>query len=291
MSKYSVVPVVRSQALLGEGPVWHQDRLYWVDIAGKAVHIYDPESEHDEVIQLDQEVGAVAPRQVGGLVAALENGFALLDLDTQEITMIVDPEEGDPRTQFNDGKCDPAGNFWAGTMGRKDEKGLGSLYMLRPHGTCERKIAGVSISNGICWDKDGTTMYYIDTPTQVVVAYDRDLSSGGIQNRRVVVEIDPHEGQPDGMTIDERGFLWIALWGGSAVVCYDPATGKRIDRVDLPVSLVTSCAFGGDDLQDFYITSARIGLREDEIAKEPLAGSLFRTRLGVKGVATSVYRG
>ncbi len=291
MSGYSVVPVLESRALLGEGPVWHENKLYWVDIAGKAVHVYDPESEHDHVIQLDQEVGAVAPRQGGGLVAALENGFALLDLDTGKTTMIVDPEEGDPRTQFNDGKCDPAGNFWAGTMGRKEEQGLGSLYMLRPDGTYEKRISGVTISNGICWDRDGTTMYYIDTPTQVVVAYDYDLSSGNIQNPRVAVQIDPQEGQPDGMTIDERGFLWIALWGGSAVVCYDPTTGKRIDQVELPVSLVTSCTFGGDDLQDLYITSARIGLNENELAKQPLAGSLFKTRLKVKGLPASLYMG
>lgn len=284
-------PVTDVQSTLGEGPIWYGDQLYWVDIIEKKVHAYQPGTGRVRTFQLDHFVGAVVPRRRGGLVVALQTGFAFLDETRGTVTPIVDPEADKLETRFNDGKCDPPGRFWAGTMGLKGERGIGALYMLDAEGRAHRKISGVTTSNGICWSVDARTMYYIDTPTQQVVAYRFDAATGEIADPRVVVAIDRSEGGPDGMTIDERGYLWIGLWGGHAVVCHDPASGRRVSKLELPVARVTACAFGGPDLSDLYITTARTGLPEAERDQQPLAGRLFRTRVGVKGVPAYAYAG
>ncbi|HEX6972640.1 MAG TPA: SMP-30/gluconolactonase/LRE family protein [Limnochordia bacterium] len=276
------------QSTLGEGPIWYGERLYWVDILEKKVHSYAPDRNEVRTLQLDQFVGTVVPRRRGGLVVALQNGFAFLAEDGT-VTPIADPEADKPDNRFNDGKCDPAGRFWAGTMPMDEQRPVGSLYMLDLQGQVHRKLSGVTISNGICWSDDGKTMYYIDTPTHQVIAYQFDMDSGEIRDPRTVVTIDPRDGAPDGMTIDERGYLWIGLWGGYAVVCYDPASGRRVAKLDVPVARVTACAFGGPDLGDLYITTARVGLSEADAAREPLAGRLFKTRVDVKGVPAFAY--
>ena len=284
-------PITATRATLGEGAIWYGDALYWVDITEKRVYIYDPKSNSERMIQLDSMVGTVVPRKQGGLAVALQTGFALLDSETGETTPIADPEADKPHTRFNDGKCDPKGRFWAGTMAIKEGPNQGALYMLDGKGNVSKKVDNVSISNGICWSLDARTMYYIDTPTYQVVAYDYDNETGDISNPRTVIEIDRSEGGPDGMTIDERGYLWIALWGGYSVVCHDPNTGKRHAKVDVPAANVTSCAFGGDDLSDLYITSARQGNSPEALEKQPHAGGLFRVNVGVRGVPAFAFEG
>mgnify|MGYP001234829048 CR=1 FL=1 len=285
-------PVTATRATLGEGALWHKDRLYWVDIEEKRIYIYNPKTREERYLQLDAMVGTVVVRARGGLVAALENGFAFVDEETGKVEPIADPEADKPENRFNDGKCDPAGRLWAGTMARSGQGKNGALYTLETDGrTVVRKLDGVGISNGICWSLDHKTMYYVDSPTRQVVAFDYDKQTGAIANRRVVVEISPEEGVPDGMTIDERGYLWIALWDGWAVVCHDPATGTRHAKVELPAARITSCAFGGDDLGDLYITSARSGLSAEALARQPDAGGLFCTRVGVRGVPSFAYQG
>ncbi|HET7559613.1 MAG TPA: SMP-30/gluconolactonase/LRE family protein [Limnochordia bacterium] len=284
-------PFGATQAILGEGALWYGDRLYWIDIEGKRVYIDDVAAGTQAVLDVPERVGTVVPRAKGGLVVALANGFAFLDERTGAVTPITDPEPNRPDNRFNDGKCDPAGRFWAGTMSVKESKGAGALYMLDRKGVAHRKLDDVSVSNGICWSHDKTKMYYVDTPTQQVVTFDYDDASGEIKNPRVKIAIDPAEGHPDGMTIDADGNLWIALWQGYAVVAHDPRTGKRLHKIELPVAKVTSCAFGGLDLADLYITSASIGLSAEERAKQPLAGSLFLARPGARGVPAFAYAG
>lgn len=287
-----LVQVTDVKATLGEGPIWYREQLYWVDIIEKRVYIYNPSLDSVRHIQLDKMVGTVVPRSAGGLVVALEDGFYAVDERDGEATLLASAEADNPSTRFNDGKCDPVGRLWAGTMGLKGEKGIGALYMLDAERQVHTRLTDVTISNGICWSHDHTTMYYIDTPTQEVVAFAYDNKTGEISDRRVVVTFDRSEGGPDGMTIDAEGNLWVALWGGWAVVCVDPNSGERLHKVDVPCAHVTACAFGGEGLTDLYITTARTGVDEDALKEQPLAGALFKTSIpSVRGVPSMAYAG
>ena len=284
----SVELVLDTRAELGEGPVW-DDRtgvLVWVDILVGHVHRYDPTTGVDAVNDVGQPVGAVGLREHGGLVLAVRDGFALLDGGGATPRLIAAVEREDPDTRMNDGEVDPAGRFWAGTMELGAAPGRGSLYRLDPSGAVTRVLADVSISNGLGWSPDERTLYYIDSPMQRIDAYDYARSSGTIANRRTVAEIEPADGLPDGLAVDAEGCLWVALWGGSSVRRYTPE--GRLDRtVELPVSQVSSCAFGGADLDELYVTSAATGLDE----AEPAAGGLFRLRPGVPGLPARRFAG
>lgn len=282
-----------AQALLGEGPWWdvREQRLYWVDIEGRRLHVFDPLSGADSSINIGQRVGAVVGRKSGGVMLALQHGFYSLDLKTEQLTFIIDPESHLAANRFNDGKCDPAGRFWAGTMAVDETPTRGSLYCLDTELTVQRKIDCVSISNGLAWSLDETTMYFIDTPTRSVAAYDYDRWTGEISNRRVAFEIAADFGYPDGMTIDAEGMLWISFWDGGRVCRWPPDGGKLLETIVLPVSRPTSCVFGGAGLDTLYITSARINLDEKTLALEPLAGGLFCYRPGVGGVPAAEFAG
>jgi sugar lactone lactonase YvrE len=285
--------VFDAKALLGEGPCW-DDRdglLYWVDIAEMRVHSYDPQSGLNRTIQLDQKVGAAVPRQSGGLVLALENGFHLLDLETERLTLLEDPESTLATNRFNDGKCDAAGRFWAGTMSQKGGGPVGSLYCLEADGRVRKMVEGVTTSNGLGWSPDGKTMYYIDSPTKRVVAYDYDVATGALGDVRTVVTIAEDGGVPDGMTVDAEGMLWVAQWGGWQVARWNPQTGEQLAAIPVPAARVTSCTFGGPGNDELYITTARIDLPEADLEKQPHAGGLFRAKPGVQGLATHLYGG
>jgi sugar lactone lactonase YvrE len=162
--------------------------------------------------------------------------------------------------------------------------GAGSLYRLDPDGSVHRVLEGTTISNGLAWSAGGATLYYIDTGGQAIQAFDFDLETGGVSRRRDIAEVPVALGRPDGMAIDSEGMLWVALWDGGLVTRWDPKSGALLDRVSLPVSRPTSCAFGGPNLEDLYITSARSGLDAETLEAQPLAGGLFRARVGVGGV-------
>lgn len=286
--------VLNAGALLGEGPVWDSDRnqLYWVDITGKEVHIYNPKDKTDRAINVGQYVGAIVPREKGGLVTALQNGLYFLDEETSRLSFITAPESHLPDNRFNDGKCDPAGRFWVGTMNQDGEvTGAGSLYRLDTDLSVQKVLEGVTISNGIVWHPDGKSMYYIDTPTREVWAFEYDIKTGEIANKRTAVSISVGDGFPDGMTIDTEGMIWVALWGGWKVTRYNPLTGERLGEIKMPVAQVTSCVFGGDNLDELYITSARIGLKNDELEKQPYAGGLFKVKVDVKGARSFKFLG
>ena len=285
-----------NQSLLGEGPVWDHraQRLIWVDIEGFAVHLYDPAAREHGVINVEQFVGSLAVRKSGGLILALKSGFAALDPETGEITPIADAESHLPGNRFNDGKCDPAGRFWAGTLALDEDNGAGkgNLYCLHADHRVELKVPGVWISNGLAWTRDERTMYYIDSPTQKVVAYDYDKATSEIANPRTVIEVPGSEmGYPDGMAIDEEGMLWIAHWDGGHVCRWNPRTGEELAEIKVPVSRPTSCVFGGEDFGTLYITSARTRLAPEVLAGQPLAGSIFKCRPGVRGLPMDEYAG
>lgn len=284
--------VVKKRTLVGEGSLWDpQDQvLYWIDILSHELYIWDPSRRTNRTIPTAQAVGTVVKRAKGGVVLALHNGFALLDLDTEKITPIADPERETPANRFNDGKCDPAGRFWAGTMAFNCDPDAGALYCLETDGSVTEKLRPVTISNGIVWTADASTMYYICTRANTVRAFDYDVDTGQIDNERVVVT-NEGSGGFDGMSIDAEGMLWVAIYGGWAVRRYDPSTGALIRELPLPFECVTSCAFGGEQLDELYITSAVGGLDEARLAEQPMAGCLVKVDPGVQGVPAFSYAG
>ncbi len=276
-----------SRASLGEGPIWHPDQqvLYWVDIEECSVHCYSPDSRSNETVRLPERVGTIVPRKNGQLLVAMQNSIASLDFALGEIVETICPFEADqPGLRANDGKCDPSGRFWLGSMDLKCRQGAGAFYRLEIDGSLEQKLDDVSISNGLAWSADHETLYYIDTPTGQVDAFDFDLAKGEISNRRTAFKIPEGAGSPDGMTIDANGNLWIAMFFGSAVLCFDPKTGAILEAIELEVPFVTACTFGGKNLDTLYITTAK----SDDA---PSSGGLFEATPGVRGTRAFVFNG
>lgn len=265
---------------LGEGPIWDSSNqlVCWLDIVNGEIHEWSPNDKTLRTISVGRMIGSIAISTNGNFVAALENGFSIVNRNTEKIKSVVDPEEEKPSNRFNDGKCDPAGRFWAGTMSLSEESEKGSLYMLNADGEVSKKLGKITVSNGLVWSLDHKTFYFIDTPTSKVSAFDYDKITGALSNKRTIINISKRDGYPDGMTIDSEGMLWIAHWDGWQVTRWNPETGKKLTAFKLPASRITSCTFGGESFEDLYITSAKIGLNKEELKEQPLAGSLFVLR-------------
>jgi sugar lactone lactonase YvrE len=285
--------VFDARATLGEGPVWDDRRqlLWWVDIAERLVHRWSPEQGALTPLRAPGRVGAVALRADGGLLLAVEDALWLLDPDGGGApSRWLALPDADPEARLNDGKCDPQGRFWVGTLRYDTAAGGGRLYRAAADGSIEQVLEGVTISNGLAWSADGRTMFYIDTPTRRIDAFDFDAQHGTISNRRRVVDLAQVDGSPDGMTIDADDHLWVAMWGGSAVLrCRPDLAGDRgevVERVAMPVRQPTSCTFGGPDLRDLYITSAAEGLPPETGGPQ---GALLRVRLEVQGAPVSRF--
>jgi sugar lactone lactonase YvrE len=290
------VPCSATPGLLSEGPRWDADRdeLLWVDIIGSRLHRarLGPDGQLDEVtsFQFDRFVGAVAPAAGGGYVLAAGGGFLFADA-SGKVRELAQPEAGRSDVRMNDGACDPQGRFWAGTMAHDESPGAGVLYRLELDGTCTTVLAGLTISNGIGWSPDGSAMYLSDSGTGTIDVFDFDAASGEIGARRTIVQISEPGVAPDGLTVDEKGGIWVALWGGGALRCYSPE-GSLLATVPVPVDRPTSCAFGGPDRATLFITTARHGLDESALARQPDAGRVFRVDgLGVSGAPCATYRG
>jgi sugar lactone lactonase YvrE len=285
---------VQYPCLLGEGPVWdiRANCLRWLDVLNGEVHTFHPEGQKHSSIKLPEMVGAIAPRKQGGFIAAMQYGFSLLDLDLVTMERKAQPEKHVTTNRFNDGKSDPQGRFWAGTLAFDETHGAGKLYMLDKDFNHVAKIENTTISNGMAWNKAHTKFYFIDTPTMEVVAYDYDKASGHISNRKIVITVDESDGYPDGMTIDDEDMLWIAHYNGWQVTRRNPETGETLLSIKLPVAKVTCCTFGGENMNDLYITTASKEMSEDEHAAQPLAGSLFVAKgLPYKGFAPFEFEG
>jgi len=282
--------VVPAQAELGEGAIWNplDQRLYWVDIEGRQLHILDPATGQDRALPTGGCVGTVVPTRDGAVLVALQTGLHRLNPVTGQLSLLQPPPMG-PNLRFNDGKCDPAGRLWVGTLHLKGHPHCAALYRFDPDGRLHTMLTGVSLSNGLAWSLDQGTMYYIDTLTRAVQAFDYEPATGAITNGRVIIRIPDGAGDPDGMTIDAQGRLWIALWGGGQVACFDPFTGQQVAAVHVPAPHASSCAFGGPELRTMFITTARQGLSPAELAQYPLSGSVFATEPGVAGVPANIF--
>jgi len=278
-------PVGTVRARWGEGAVWWNNALYYVDIEAHQVHRYEPATGAEHSWNVGQRVGTVVPRESGGLVIAGDHGLYFLDEASGELTAIADPEPDKPDNRFNDGKCSPDGRLFAGTISLVKKTGDAKLYRLDPDLTLHEAFGPVTNSNGIVWSKDGKTVYYIDTPRREILAF--DYEDGHLHNLRSVASTEAIDASPDGMTIDSDDRLWVAFCHGACVACYDPATGEEVRRVEIPALETTSCAFGGPELADLYVTT---GIHKS--VEEEHGGRLFVVKgLGVKGVAASAFAG
>jgi len=269
---------------LYESGLWWRDAFYWVDILESSVLRYDPRAEECTSIRLPEYVGTIAPIRGDWFVAALQNGIHRFNFVTGESQLICTLEPDLQANRANDGKCDPAGRLWVGTMELSLAPECGSLYSLEEGLPLEKKLDRVTVSNGMAWSADHRCFYFIDTMRSQVDAFGYDLESGAIADRRVACKIPKEMGYPDGMNIDEEGMLWVALWGGAAVTRWDPDTGELLARYPLPVSQITNCTFGGSNLNELYVTTAKSGLTSEQLEAQPLAGSVFVLDPGTRGL-------
>ncbi len=277
---------VDAHCLLGESPVWDPrfGELVWVDIRRGVFHRWAPGTSTAEKVVIGHSLSAVGLRRRGGYVLATRIGFACLEPDGS-FGLLAEVEADVRANRMNDGKCDPTGRFWAGTMSDDHAPAGGALYRLEIDGAVAKVLEGVTVSNGLAWSGDERTMYYVDSHTHGLDAYEFDAEKGELGTRRRVVDIDPSLGHPDGITIDQDGLIWVALHSGGAVHRYRP-DGVLDIRLELPVPIVTSCGFGGDDLQDLYITTAV----SDGMWAEH-AGGIFRYKSRVAGTPAAWYEG
>jgi L-arabinonolactonase len=282
--------VVDAKAALGEGTCWDPEAgvLWWIDIYGALIHRYNPRTWRDESWSAPERLGCLAVRDRGGLVLSMASGFSFFDPAQGVFSAIADPEQDSPRTRFNDGKTDREGRFWSGSMFEADgvPEPIGALYRLDPDLSVHKVIDRVGCSNGLAWSPDGLTMYFTDSHTSLVSAWDVDPRTGDIDNRRVFVDLTDEGFMVDGATVDQSGCYWMTVPLQGQIRCYDPA-GILMRTVSLPVSVPTCCEFGGQQLDTLFVTSASFGSQAD-----PLAGGLFAIDgLGATGLPAVPFRG
>lgn len=289
MMKTELLNAALPAAILGEGPHWHREQglLYWVDIIGKAIHRYDPKTTRHAVAATPLMPGFVVTDAAAKMVAGLQDGIYRFDFGGADFECLVRPAYADADNRFNDGKCDPAGRLWAGTMNDLDhQKPSGAFYRYDGRGLHVQE-QGIHISNGLGWSPDGKTMYYTDTVRRTIWQYDYDMATGEAVNRRDFAVFEG-KGRPDGLCVDSAGRVLTALWPGWGVEIYTP-DGKSDGRIELPVPQVSSCAFGGDGLKTLYITTAKVGLSPEKLAEAPLSGQMFTIDMDVAGMPSTPF--
>ncbi len=276
--------------VLGEGPVWDMEEqaLYWVDIRKPAVRRYDGRNRKVTAWAMPELVGSLAVRSEGGLLLALKSALAFFDPQSGTFRPVASPEASRPNQRFNDGKCDRQGRFWAGTMNDTARLPDGTLYRFDPSG-CVAVESGITIPNSLCWSPDARVMYFCDSWTRTICAYDFDPATGRAANKRpFATTVAPSI--PDGATVDAEGCLWCAEYDGWRITCFAP-DGRRLRSVELPVQRPTSCMFGGPDLGTLFVTTATQKLSPEELAKQPLAGALLAIDVGVRGLPETRFDG
>jgi sugar lactone lactonase YvrE len=283
--------IIDSNYELAEGPVWHEGALYWVDIKAGHLHRWDPRIGTCEHRLVEAPLGCAVPCAGGLWLVAIGNALGRFDWATGCLDRLVAPEAGQSLNRFNDGKCDLCGRWWIGSMNAMPvKKATAALYCYQGAGICRAALGGLTISNGLGWSPDGSKFFHTDSCTRRIDVYAYDLSSGILGERRTVAHIAEADGLPDGLAVDVEGHLWVALWGGGAVVRLDGRNGHELGRVPLPVKQVTSCTFGGPALDELFITTAAVGLSGPQRSAQSKAGGLFRVRPGVIGLPVSLGR-
>lgn len=286
----AVQNVLTTRARLGECPLWDVDRqqLFWVDIFNHRVHQFDPATGQDHHFDVGDLVGAIALAGKDRLLIALRDRLAFLNTQTGEVTTLYQIDFPYPNTRFNDGKCDAQGRFWIGSI--SEEPGQAELYRYDLDGSLHMMETGLTISNGLGWSPDGSTFYLTDSAQRKIYAYDFEAEPGTIRDRRVLIDLSDEVAEPDGLTIDQQGNIWSALWNGWGIACFNP-NGQEILRVKVPIQRPTCVTFGGSDRTDLYITSASVGLSQQEIKQGFFAGDLFRFSTQAIGLPTHPFLG
>lgn len=279
------------RAELAEGPVWHDGALWWVNIVSGTLNRLDVASRLNTSRATGDFLSAAVPSRDGSWLIAQRNRCSRLDWSSGAITPCASISDFPAGNRLNDGKCDPMGNFWVGSMDLKLTPSRASLYRLSTRGEVSRVLQNLTLSNGLVWSPSGTTFYHVDSVARRVTAFDCDVDSGKLANARKVVEFQEHEGSPDGMTIDREGNLWIALWGASSVIRVASNTGKVLSRHALPIPQVSACTFGGAGLSTLFITTAWENLSLDQRIAQPLAGSIFALETDTQGLAANLFGG
>ena len=292
-ASFNIQCVTQTRSLLGEGPTWspRDSALYWVDILTPSVHCYDNQKGVDTEVKLGSMVSVAIPKATGGLLVATPGGLMTLDLESKNLSFFCHPESDRPGNRYNDGKCDRMGRLWIGTLDMGTAANRGNLFRVDADGTWKKMDSGFTVANGLGWSPDNKRMYFADSPRRTIYVYDFDLLTGTVSNRRPFITLGAGDGTPDGMTVDEDGCLWIAIWDAWRVSRYSP-DGKEILRVKMPVPRPTSCCFGGANLDTLYVTSASVRLNEEALLSAPLSGSLFSIRIpGVRGLPETTFAG
>ena len=286
------VVVYRTPALLGESPLWSpaEGVLYWIDLRKPALHRFDPVAGADVAFPLPAEIGSIGLRKGGGLIAGLKTGFAWIDGTNGKTEMFHDPEADKADTRLNEGKVDRAGRFWCGSIQDPGFGPHGVLYRLDPDLSCTPMEAGIGVPNGIAWSPDDRFMYFADSVKRQIYRYRFDRSEGRISDKTLFAQVPDGQGLPDGAAVDAEGYLWSAHMDGWKVSRYAP-DGTVVREIGFPVQRVTSLAFGGPDLDTLYVTTARTRLTEEQLAAQPLSGSLFAVNPGVRGLPEPEFAG
>jgi sugar lactone lactonase YvrE len=235
-------------------------------------------------------IGTVVPCDEDTVLVGLQDGVYEMSLSTKELKFIQDPEGREVGNRYNDGKCDESGRLWIGTMDKDCTPKKANFFVVTPDGQGERVLEDVTISNGVIWSPDGKKMYYQDTPTRNITAFDFDNEKGVISNRKEIIHLPDSLGTPDGNTIDEEGMLWVANWDAACVTRWNPHTGELLQRIDVPALNVTAVAFGGENMDELYITTASLYMPEDKSANYPQAGKLFVVKPGEKGLKCNYWK-
>lgn len=295
MAPDSLQPLGPHRCRLGESPLWHPDeqRLYAVDIPGRQVLRWREGADAPDVWPQDEEPGCIAARAGGGLLVARRDGLWALDTDTGAQQRLSPPPYDPARLRFNDGKVDPAGRFWVGTISDAREPEA-ALY--RFDGTAfAPQATGLTTANGLAWSPDGRLIHWADTKTHRVHVADFDVTTGTLGAPRVFIEFQPrtagqaYGGRPDGAAMDAEGAYWVAMFEGGCLLRIAP-DGQVLRRVTLPVSCPTMVTFGGADLRTLFVTTARDKRPADELAREPLAGAVLQMRVDVAGLPATCWR-
>jgi sugar lactone lactonase YvrE/DNA-binding IclR family transcriptional regulator len=291
--EFQVECVSQAHALLGEGPMWspRDGALYWVDILTPSIHHFDIHGATDTETKLGSMVSLVIPKSTGGLLVATPGGLMTFDGHSKRLHPFCHPESDRPGNRYNDGKCDRMGRLWVGSLDMGTAANRGNLFRVEADGTWKKMDSGFTVANGMGWSPDNRRMYFTDSMRRTIYVYDFDLRAGEIAHRRPLITLQASDGTPDGLTVDEEGCLWVAVWDAWRISRYSPE-GRELLRIKVPVPRPTSCCFGGEHLDTLYITSASVRLNAEVLAAAPLSGSLFAVRIpGVRGLPETSFAG